>query len=738
MMAGVFVAALLSILLALPVVALAAERTDVARLSRILDETYILAQDDVEWSYAEQNLPLENGDLIQTDETGMAEIQFGSALIVRLGERSRAAIIETEDQKVVGIENGRAYVRVIRDVPSGEALVITFPNGQLLAHEKALARIDIFEEGGAELRVIRGTIELEPLSETPATVESGESVLISAEGTTEYRPLEVATTDAFDEWNEERDIALSKYHQPEYIEEDIIGAEDLDGYGEWVYVKRYKTHAWRPYVVSTWRPYYYGRWYHSRYRGWVWVAGEPWGYATHHYGSWNYDPYYGWVWIPGYTWRPAYVHWVTYDDYIGWVPIGYYGRPVITVYPYYVSGLYIDYFDTFSFTFVFRSHFHYYHYYHHRHHKHHYKHRHDYHRVDVIDHTDDGKRIRKGRVRFLDDNDFKKLNLERERYKGRLVRERFEHEGILDVDNHPRMRDKIVRLDERRERYEKRRVESPAAERPEKLQKDDVRSFDFRDRVERHDKIPARKELRAKTRTTPDFRIRGEQERTRPAERRERIDIERPQKRMRVWRTDRTDNNSRERVAEPKSRVSDRIKVDRPEIRPPVRRTTDTTNVEKRPAVDSQPQTRARWDLSDIKQRVRERDESPAWMRERRSDRRSLPEREDRYEEGTHDRVGQNRYPARTEVNTDRPARRMEAMKFEASRNTQRPMARELSGPQIRREMPQRGVDMPRESRPSGRMFTRPQRESQERSRGVRGSRDVSRGNFRRSFGRNR
>jgi hypothetical protein len=95
--------------------------------------------------------------------------------------------------------------------------------------------------------------------------------------------------------------------------------EDLNTYGEWVYLDRFGR-VWRPSVIDTWQPFYYGDWLYTT-DGWAWDSYEPYGWIVYHYGNWYYDPVNRWVWIPGHQWSPARVRWITYGDYIGWAPI---------------------------------------------------------------------------------------------------------------------------------------------------------------------------------------------------------------------------------------------------------------------------------------------------------------------------------------------------------------------------------------------------------------------------------
>jgi hypothetical protein len=514
--------------------------SNVARLSVAVAESYVLGKDDVDWSIAEPNLIIEQGDLLQTNETGKAEIQFEPGMTFRMGEATRIAVVEMGDNKVVGIDSGKAYLRLAKDLPQGKSFVLTFPAGEVIAVHEALVRVNVLENGDAEVKVIRGRVGIETKSESAKLVGTGEKVMVTSKGWIEYTEYDVASRDDFDAWNEERDIALSAYDTPKELKKDLVGAEDLKGYGEWVQSDKYGQSAWKPYVAEDWRPYYYGRWYYSGYYGWTWIPVEPWGYVTYHYGSWNYDPYYGWVWVPDYVWRPHYVQWVMYDPYIGWAPIGYYGYPVITTYPYYVTNFHTGFFDVFSFTFVFFDDFHHHHVHHHfghhgfhgdtfvdidkninvnidkdvnvtrggvgrehlkddheRLHKDYPKVRDDYMRVredyrTVRDKIQDRKpaeivaeRLKnaKGRPQFVknlnEQGFFKDKDFRKALRKGSLDRGSVDAQKLFALDKNPELRKRIAKLEKNDFRFASQKGDSPVSL-PKKLNKDQVKALDFR------------------------------------------------------------------------------------------------------------------------------------------------------------------------------------------------------------------------------------------------------------------
>jgi hypothetical protein len=103
--------------------------------------------------------------------------------------------------------------------------------------------------------------------------------------------------------------------------DDVPGifASALAPYGEWVRL-RDGTRAWRPSeIADDWQPYRDGTWQWTE-RGWYWVSGEPWAWATYHYGGWRFDARVGWAWVPGTTWAPARVTWRYGAGVVGWAP----------------------------------------------------------------------------------------------------------------------------------------------------------------------------------------------------------------------------------------------------------------------------------------------------------------------------------------------------------------------------------------------------------------------------------
>src|SRR5262245_58154441 len=61
----------------------------------------------------------------------------------------------------------------------------------------------------------------------------------------------------------------------------------LAPHGAWV--RRNNVYLFVPAVSADWRPYTHGHWEYSARFGWIWISGEPFGWATYHYGRWGFD-----------------------------------------------------------------------------------------------------------------------------------------------------------------------------------------------------------------------------------------------------------------------------------------------------------------------------------------------------------------------------------------------------------------------------------------------------------------
>ncbi len=285
------------------------------------------------------NMPLGEGDRIFTGENGRAELYVGYSTYIRMNRATKLDLIVlpyTEDKKIeIRLINGDIYINKLR---KGLRAYIEVRDGEFLPIENGSYRISsngeeirfAVEDGYGELRIGGEDID----------IGSAEMVVVS--GNKIYGPERLKRfDDEFASWNEERNRNIERgYRYKKYLPPELTDyAWEFEDYGSWRYAPPYGW-VWVPRrIYNDWMPYYYGYWEWVP-GGWFWVGYEPWGWAVYHYGRWGWSPIFGWYWIPVPRWGYAWVEWTWFDDYIGWCPMDFYGRPIIII----NNGLY-NYYD---------------------------------------------------------------------------------------------------------------------------------------------------------------------------------------------------------------------------------------------------------------------------------------------------------------------------------------------------------------------------------------------------------
>ena len=306
----------------------------VARISLVNGDVSVRRGDSGELSAAALNGPLVVNDHLATGPSGRAEIQFDWGNMIRLGPDSEVRLGELEDRRyLVQIATGTTTFRVLRD--SGADVEISTPTVSVRPAEQGSYRVTVFPDGMTEITVRAGRAEIFSPRGTE-TLTTGRTM--EARGTPsdpEYMINAAIPQDDFDRWNIDRDRVLERTSSYRYVNPDVAGAEDLDGYGRWTTDPQYGN-VWVPNVDPDWAPYRVGRWVDEPYYGWTWVSGDPWGWAPYHYGNW-YMSSFGWAWYPGPIygrcyWRPALVGFFGWGGgfsvgfgfgfgNVGWVPL---------------------------------------------------------------------------------------------------------------------------------------------------------------------------------------------------------------------------------------------------------------------------------------------------------------------------------------------------------------------------------------------------------------------------------
>lgn len=306
----------------------------VGRVSFIEGKAFIQRAADIGFEEVVVNDPVAEGDRLGTSD-GRMEIQFGRRNYLRLDSNTKVDVLnlprKDNDTIRFRVWSGHVYF-TINNLKKEKNIEIHTPDSSFYVLDNGVFRIDVEEGRGTEILVFKGLVEA--AGEQNSYLVKSEQHLEMAEGRFSSRPssFRPVADDSFDRWNQSRDQKTGRVYARRYLPEDLAEfEEELNQYGDWVYIPPYG-YVWVPRNVGDdWRPYYYGRWVWIPLTGWTWVPYEPWGWVAFHYGRWHWAVGIGWYWIPHHVWGPAWVCWWWDVDYFAWAPLGWYGHPVVII-----------------------------------------------------------------------------------------------------------------------------------------------------------------------------------------------------------------------------------------------------------------------------------------------------------------------------------------------------------------------------------------------------------------------
>jgi FecR protein len=332
---------LLILLCSLATAAASADPSDppgrVARVNYLEGHGSMQAAGADAWTDDVLNRPLTGGDKLWIDEGSRAEVHVGSTAL-RLGSRTAVQVVVVDDQHVrLSMTAGSMNVH-IRAMDADDHFDVDTPAGVISLQQPGGYRVDVDDANGRSyLAVWNGHAEVSgPSGGTMVRDDQSAELVAGAEPAVDTTTA--GNTDSLDLWAEDRDQRENQSLTADYVSRDVVGYQDLDGYGQWISEPSYGM-VWIPAVPVGWAPYHYGYWNWIAPWGWTWIAGEPWGFAPCHYGRWVFGPF-GWAWVPGPrvgpppVYAPALVAWrgehyprtnpgPIYRPKVGWVPLGY-------------------------------------------------------------------------------------------------------------------------------------------------------------------------------------------------------------------------------------------------------------------------------------------------------------------------------------------------------------------------------------------------------------------------------
>ena len=311
-------------------------RDSYARLSYVKGSVVVVRASDLGSEEGVVNLALIEGDKLTTGD-GRAEVGLGRKNYLRLDRGSEVEFSNLprrgDDRTRLHLLAGRIYLR-INFLQEEKTFEVHTPDASFYVLENGLFRFDVRENRETELMVLEGSVEA--AGESGSQLISGRESLVASNGHLGTQGGFSYGRDDFDSWNEDRDALYNQYVAKKYLPAELDDYEyELSSNGYWAYERPFG-YVWVPHVYyNDWRPYHYGRWLWYPNCGWNWISYEPWGWCTYHYGRWHWRLGLGWYWIPHTHWGPAWVHWYSGYDYIGWSPLSWYNRPVVILNNYF-------------------------------------------------------------------------------------------------------------------------------------------------------------------------------------------------------------------------------------------------------------------------------------------------------------------------------------------------------------------------------------------------------------------
>jgi hypothetical protein len=305
----------------------------VARLSVLRGDVDIKRADSNDTVAGAVNAPVSEGDYVTTRADSRVEIQYGFGSAIRVAPDTQLRFTHLDPTNhALQLAEGTVEMRVFRGLEAHPE--VDTPSATIRPDERGQYRITVTNDGNTEVTVRSGHADVTTQSGTQ-TISPDSTLLVEGEGNdVRFRTIETVANDGFDEWNAERDSAFERVRDYAYVDQGIVGADDLDQYGHWVDEASYGE-VWTPNEPADWSPYSDGRWVWEPYYGWTWIGAEPWGYAPYHYGNWFYANN-NWFWYPGArtavrVYRPALVGFFSFGfgggglsvgfGNIGWVPL---------------------------------------------------------------------------------------------------------------------------------------------------------------------------------------------------------------------------------------------------------------------------------------------------------------------------------------------------------------------------------------------------------------------------------
>ena len=243
------------------------------------------------------NAPVEAGDYLTTGNDGRTEIQLDPSNVVRAAGNTQIRFTTLNGASdTVQLAQGTVELRVLQ--ADNDHPTVQTPSADVVPDEAGAYFVSVDQNGMTSVTVRSGSLDVNT-PQGSQTLNPGRTMQITGSADNpQYQYVDEVAASDFDNWADSRDQMLADSNAYQNVNGDMLGASDLDQYGQWQNISGYGE-AWQPNnAAPDWSPYSDGNWSYQPYYGWTWVSAEPWGWAPYHYGRWAFVGS-SWYWVPG-------------------------------------------------------------------------------------------------------------------------------------------------------------------------------------------------------------------------------------------------------------------------------------------------------------------------------------------------------------------------------------------------------------------------------------------------------
>jgi hypothetical protein len=253
------------------------------------------------------NVPITQGNWLQTASDGWAEVQLEDGSMIRMAPDTVVAFTDLSrassggTMTTVDLDQGEAEFKIIKH--DGSDFQVTVKKNTIALTHSGTFRVLSTNANPLELAVFKGEVSVrDGEGGDGVAVQKNETFVLNPNDVGQYALDKGTDADDLDQWSKQRDDYLGTYASagPGYAQSPYqYGANDLNYYGQYYDVPGYGE-VWQPNNVGlSWDPFSNGYWSYSPGFGYTWVSSYPWGWMPYRYGRWVFVSGRGWCWAPG-------------------------------------------------------------------------------------------------------------------------------------------------------------------------------------------------------------------------------------------------------------------------------------------------------------------------------------------------------------------------------------------------------------------------------------------------------